>query len=61
MIELIDLKGDYWYLIWTGGTNINTITGTMESLWHVIEGPPFLNQNGADYNWIPTPIFMEWF
>ena len=59
MIEVVDFKGDYWLLRF-GAVQLHKRTNRHCVLWRVVSGPKFLQTNGARYDIIPTPIFMEW-
>lgn len=61
-IKLIDFKGDYWHLIYDGAARYLHEGGAhFKAWWYIVEGPKFLNENGAQYSEISTPIFTEWF
>lgn len=60
LVELIDLKGDYWCLD-AEAIQIDKRDGLWYVFWYVVEGPYFLQANGANYEIIFTPVFTEWF
>ena len=61
VIELLDDKGEFWRLTF-GACQINKRDGMWYALWYVDEDcPEFLRTNGARYEFVPTPIFVEWF
>ena len=59
-IPVRDDKGEDWLLGYSGMVHESRL-GLIEGWWFVLEGPPFLNENGSHYDTIPLPIFTEWF
>lgn len=59
-ICLTDFKGDPWALSFVA-CQINKRNCRWHAFWRVIDGPGFLKQNGANYDFIDTEIFTDWF
>lgn len=53
-VDVVDFKGDYWWLMFAGLKKKKD--GVWYAMWRVIEGPAFLQENGARYDIIPTPL-----
>lgn len=60
-IELLDHKGDFWRLTFAA-CQIDKRDGMWYAIWYTDEDcPQFLRTNGARYDFVPTPVFTEWF
>lgn len=58
-IPVTDWKGEDW-LLGFSGVCVYSRVAFIEGWWFVLDGPPFLNENGSHYDEVPLPIFTEW-